>query len=199
MSKTILNIAAGKLQPLELKNEDLRETFIVDVDPMYLSHTDPAIVENNWKEWTGQRYYRANVKMDAFEFMERTIMHFDKICIYRFLEHIPFDKVPYFIYLISTITRPGAIVDVIVPNYKLLAKMLLEEDDMLEDDSFEAHNILLTTELLNEPSCPHASIWTPTRADYFWSLEGRFRTKNYDDRFEFDGRDIYLRFFAERI
>ena len=127
--------------------------------------------------------------------------NFDRITIYRFLEHVPMDKVPYFIYLLSTVTKPGAEIDVIVPNYNTLAHMILSEQANIANDvmDFEANNILLTTELLNEPSCPHASIWTEYRAQRFFRLEGRFTITEVDENFEFDGRDIYLRFKAERI
>jgi hypothetical protein len=57
----------------------------------------------------------------------------------------------------------------------------------------------LTTELLNEPSCPHASIWTEWRAHHLFTLEGRFKIKDIQKNFKFDDRDIYLRFIAERI
>jgi len=194
---TILNIAAGKLQPLDIKDEDLKDTFIVNVDPMYMHCIEPAVVEYDWKQWIGNRFYRANINMDAFVFMERTIINFDRVCIYRFLEHISFIQVMYFIYLISTVTEKNATVDIIVPNYLLLAKMLLGES--VKSPFFERDNILLTTELLNEPSCPHASIWTPDRAFHFWEMEGRFKVENVDPCFKFDGRDIYLRFQARRI
>jgi hypothetical protein len=90
-------------------------------------------------------------------------------------------------------------VDIIVPNYNTLADMILNES--VSSPDFEKDNILLTTELLNEPSCPHASIWTPERATYFWEFEGRFEVKpeTVDPHFVFDGRNIYLRFQAERI
>ena len=78
--------------------------------------------------------------------------------------------------------------------------MILDEDPLdPAGGNFEAHNITLTTELLNEPSCPHASIWTPDRAYYFFGLEGRFEISVYHTNYEFDGRDIYLRFLARRI
>jgi hypothetical protein len=53
--------------------------------------------------------------------------------------------------------------------------------------------------MLNEPSCPHASIWTPQRITRFWELEGRFKTKELLPTIKFDGRDIYLRARVERI
>lgn len=193
MAKSILNIAGGKIPPLDLSGQ----YFLVNVDTMYYMHTDPAQVEKKWKEWkkSTRQYY--NIKADVFEFLERTFMTFDRVCIYRFLEHVSFTNVLYFIYLISTVTEKDDEVDVIVPNYEILANMLLAED--VSSPNFEAHNIELTTELLNEPSCPHASIWTYERAKYFWELEGRFKVINAQTRFTFDGRDIYLRFCAKRL
>jgi len=136
-------------------------------------------------------------KEDAFEFMERTSLIFDRLCAYRFLEHVPMDRVLYFIYLLSTVVKKGGLVDIIVPNYMTLADMILNEN--VNDSEFEAHNIILTTELVNEPGCPHASIWTKDRAIKFFQLEGRFNVKEIDENFVFDGRDIYLRILAERI
>jgi hypothetical protein len=112
---------------------------------------------------------------------------------------VSFTQVLYFIYLVSTCIRVGGIVDIIVPNYHTLADMLLQ--DTTDDPEFEERNILLTTELLNEPSCPHASIWTPQRASYFFEYEGRFKVleDKLDPHFVYDGRNIYLRFQAERV
>ncbi len=191
----ILNIAAGKIKPLELDAQ--KRFFLVNLDPMYYTYSSIEMIEDHYSSLhpTGKTTHYCN--SDAYEFMERTKMIFDKVCIYRFLEHIPFDKVLYFIYLVAGITEIGSEVDVIVPNYNTLASMILHEDINRLD--FEKHNILLTTELLNEPSCPHASIWTAERVKYFWELEGRFKMKVIIPAFSFDGRDIYLRFKAERI
>jgi hypothetical protein len=196
--KTVLNIAAGKFTPLDLEYSE--NYFIVNVDTMYYDHIEPEFIEMEYNNWNGDHSRNYNVKADIFEFLERTVMTFDRICIYRFLEHVPFDKVLYFIYLLSTVTQSGAEIDIIVPNYEILAKMILEEDPMdPASGNFEAHNILLTTELLNEPSCPHASIWTQQRAHYYFQLERRFTIVGSANRFNFDGRDIYLRFHAQRI
>jgi len=189
--KIALNIAAGKMLPLECEYHHL-----INLDTMYFDAQEPGVIENEIKlrpERSG-RYY---CKTDAFEFMERTKLYFNQICIYRFLEHVSFTQVDYFIYLLSTITQPGAFVDIIVPNYTILSEMIL--NDNVRDPDFAAKNILLTTELLNEPSCPHASIWTPERAVYFFELEGRFMVQDIQAAFKYDGRDIYLRFKAVRI
>jgi len=197
MERTILNIAAGKFKPLSMNNMEY-PTFLINLDTMYYAHTSPEAIEIHYDEWTKTMDKEYFCKADAFEFMERTKIFFDEICIYRFLEHVSFTQVDYFIYLLSTITKKGALVDVIVPNYETLAKKLLQFDKP-GHKGFQARNILLTTELLNEPSCPHASIWTPDRAKYFFELEGRFKLKELDEKFMFDGRDIYIRFIAERL
>jgi len=201
----ILNIAAGKIKPIikETKKLKLRGDLLINLDTAYYSFLDPDDLECAVDEWR-RRTDKSNIEYfcneDAFTFMERTRLMFDRVCIYRFLEHVPMDKVLYFIYLLSTITKKGDLVDIIVPNYKLLASTLLSEDPFgSTSGNFEAHNIELTTELLNEPSCPHASIWTVDRAFYFFGIEERFKIHDYVSDFEFDGRDIYLRFFAERI
>jgi len=197
MCEKILNIAGGKIPPLNPKDP----AFIVNIDTMFYRNHDPADVEQQGLTWNQSHNVMYDVRSDAFEFMERTVLSFDRVCIYRFLEHVSFTQLPYFIYLVSTVTKVGDNVDVIVPNYEILANMILEEAQFFEENNmavFPEHNILLTTELLNEPSCPHASIWTPARAKYFWELEGRFNVTIDSTAFEFDGRDLYLRFFATR-
>jgi len=198
MPTTILNIAAGKLAPLTL--EEMEPFFLVNLDTMYYHYTPTKDIEEAFILWTKTKNQSCNCKEDIFEFMERTILKFDYITIYRFLEHVPFVKVPYFIYLLSTVTHIGSKIEVIVPNYDILAEMILKESSMAANiKNFEAWNIELTTELLNEPFCPHASIWTRSRAKYFFELEKRFKINEIDPKFEFDGRDLYLRFVAERI
>jgi len=200
----ILNIAGGKQEPLSLKVDNwLVPRYTVNVDTSYFSKTSPDIIETDIKEWEldGDRVSKTQyLNMDVFEYMERTSIIFDRVTIYRFLEHVSFTQVGYFTYLVSTVIRKGGEVDVIVPNYETLAQLLLLEIKTWDpDSSFEAHNTLLTTELLNEPSCPHASIWTALRANYFWQLEGRFGVEILDQNFNFDGRSIYLRFSAKRL
>jgi len=199
--KTILNLAAGKLKPLDMPTNNY---FLVQLDTMYYHSKEPNDVEKDY-EWfrrfgstnRDETYQVIKCKEDAFKFMERISIEFDRIVAYRFLEHIQMDQVLYFIYLMSTTVKVGCCVDIIVPDYQKLAAMILSE--IPGGKGFEAHNILLTTELLNEPGCPHASIWTKDRFSYFFELEGRFKTKKLEQDYEFDGRDIYIRYQAERI
>ena len=198
----ILNIAAGKFEPLPMstKEDKMMPKFVINVDTSYFMENTAADIEARIRAWYNDQdriTQHSLLNMDVFEFMERTIFQYDRVVIYRFLEHVSFTQVEYFIYLVSTVLKSGGQVDVIVPNYIQLAEMILNDDPSCSD--FVAKNILLTTELLNEPSCPHASIWTPERMKYFWELENRFKVGLQHPAFKFDGRDIYLRSFIERI
>lgn len=203
----ILNLAAGKFSPLSLSAYNMTvaaPNYVLNVDTSYFIDTSAADIELDIEEWE-KNFDRTSksawLNMDVFEFMERTKLTFDRVVIYRFLEHVSFTQVDYFIYLVSTVLNSGGIVDVIVPNYKILAEMIRNEDQYITkpEYNFQRHNILLTTELLNEPSCPHASIWTDTRMRKMWELEKRFIVTKQNQAFEFDGRRIYLRSIIERV
>jgi len=197
----ILNVAAGKQQPLEIEEAPICHNIpklILNIDKMYRNFTSPFEIEKNIDSWIkdGTQTERLYLPYDIGQFLECSRHKFDRVAIYRYLEHVPFVQVPYFIYLISTITMKDSFVDVIVPDYKKLAKMIFDDDPDSKD--FIANNILLTTELLNEPNCPHASIWTGARLHYYWTLEKRFLAVSIKP-FEYDGRDIYLRAILKRI
>lgn len=208
----ILNIAAGKMltKPQDLPFYDPNmPVFIVNLDMLYLNGLSGKDIENEFDIWDEEpdrisETYKCTE--DVFNFLNNTTIKFDYVIMNRFLEHISFTQVSYFIYLLSTVCNKGANVDVIVPNYETLAKMILNEQQFAESNNFgnhdfqdfEAWNILLTTEVVNEPGCPHASIWTPYRVKYFWELEKLFKITNLWEEWTFDGRDIYLKFEAER-
>jgi predicted SAM-dependent methyltransferase len=196
-TSTILNIAAGKFKPLDIGN--VSRTFLVNLDTMYYNKSTPEHVEATYENWKSHLIEDNNVLMcgeDAFRFMERTSIKFDRITCYRFLEHVKKTDVLYFIYLMSTCLKIGGEIDIIVPDYKALAKMILDEQPGVKE--WEAHDIVLTYELLNDPSDPHASIWTADRLKYFFTLEGRFTPFKCQESYLFDGRDIYIRFQALR-
>lgn len=196
--EVILNLGAGKLLPLELKNP----YFLINIDTGYFTGERLADLRDMVTRWSIEDEPRDKSRIiylddDVFKVLNGINFQVDKIVAYRFLEHIPESDVLSAIYQMSTALKIGGILDIIVPNYKILANMLLNEKVL--DIDFLKHNITLTYELLNEPSCPHASIWTKERANFFFTYEGRFRLMHLDENFEFDGRDIYLRFIAERI
>lgn len=196
----VLNVCGGNIEPLKDLFSTKTVCNILNVDRCYFDRQEVQDIE---KQLLGEeknfystiyddflKYNNFYLNHDIFDFLERTVIKFDVITIYRFLEHVSFTNILYFIYLLSRIINKDGTVDVIVPDFKKLAKMLLSERI---DQDFERNNILLTTELLNEPSNPHASIWTMTRLQHFFELEGRFKTFLVENNFLFDGRDIYLR------
>jgi len=191
---SILNIGAGKSYPIDISK--FKKYFLVNLDKIYRRGVFTTDVENIWenREWQTKT---TKCNSDVFEFLSKYYYKFDLITIYRFLEHVPFNEVLYFIYLLSTALEVGGYIDIIVPDYRILANMLLEED--VYGKSFEANNILVTTELLNHPEDPHASIWTASRLVYFFELEGRFEIKLIKPNYTFDGRDIYIRAIAQRV
>lgn len=193
----ILNVAAGNQPVLELeKIVGNKQYTVINVDKGYMSGNTPNEIEKlilNQDNIPSELF----CQYDVWKFLERTFLKFDYIAVYRFLEHVSYLKVSYFIYLLYRVSNPGAIVDVVVPNYEKLAKMILEED--VDSVDFERHNILLTTELLNEPYSPHASIWRKARLIKFFTLERYFNILGRIKDFCMDQRDIYIRALFESL
>jgi predicted SAM-dependent methyltransferase len=208
---TALNIAAGKLKPIDINSWG--KYFLINLDIMYFSHEDPRDVEFHHSQWLDYKeednkkhpdvypfQVDHKVATDAFEFMEKSSIEFDLITCYRFLEHVRKTDIQYFIYLMSTSLKIGGQVDIIVPDYETLAELLLKENPGEPSHwGWEQHDTLLTYEMLNEPGNPHASIWTAQRLDYFFTLEERFKPVDMKRNYNFDGRDCYIRYIAERV
>lgn len=200
---TILNLGAGpRIFPKFLHN--IPEYLLVNIDKCYdRSDCNLSKIENLHEKIDRQLPFENGEKRtyylryDWATFIQEYRRFFDHIVLYRFLEHIPMRSILYFIYMLSTILKVSGYVHCIVPNYKLLAEILLSENP--GTINFESENILLTTEMLNEPEDPHCSLWTPQRARYFFELEGRFKIISLNEQILFDGRNIYMEFIARRV
>ena len=195
----ILNIAAGKVLPIDPLNKN---DILVNLDLNYFNSIDVKDVEKYHRSLSvvkedDEKPLILYVNHDVYDFLERYSEKFDKIVIYRFLEHVPKVQVLYFLYLLSSTVKIGGTVEVIVPDYKRLAIRIL--DEKVNDIDFEAQDIITTFELLNEKYSPHLSVWTKDRAKHFFELEERFKVIEINENYPFDGRDIYLRFTAQRI
>jgi len=197
---SILNLCGGKIIP---PIPDLKvPTFLLNLDQIYFNDSSiREIAECHNKFVTADFVYSGNKTLylnhDAYDFLNRYNIPFDIITIYRFLEHVPKSSVLYFIYLLSTCTIKGSIIDIIVPDYQILAERIIAENT--ESLNFESEDIITTYELLNDMPSPHLSIWTVNRIRHFFELEGRFILKETTENFKFDGRDIYLRAKVERL
>src|SRR5512137_2883530 len=96
--ETILNIAGGKLKPIEDRVLVIPKKYLVNLDTSYIMSSDARFVEEEWSYWSKPQNQPVTdiehyLNMDIYDFLSRTIMKFDLITIYRFLEHVPFDKV----------------------------------------------------------------------------------------------------------
>jgi len=196
---SILNIGAGRSLPID----HFFGSFLVNIDRDYNLDSNINEIEKFHGLFNSSKddYSHSNLmfrhKCDIFEFLETYYNKFDLLIIYRFLEHVSFTEVLYFIYLLSQIINEDGLVDIIVPDYYRLAEMIVY--DNTKNPCFEQNNILLTTELLNEPNDPHASIWTYERLIHFFELENRFTVENIIKNFKYDNRDIYLRAIIRRV
>lgn len=199
---TILNIGAGNISPLDLHK--FEKTFLLNVDSEYdydVCNNIKSIDDVHYKALQNTlengNNHMFRYRCDISDFLESYYYNFDLVTIYRFLEHVTFENVLYFIYSLSKVTNKDSLIDVIVPDCKILAEMILNDNP--GGPSFEYDNILMTTELLNEPCDPHASIWTEDRLIYFFELEKRFKVINMVKNFEFENRNIYIRALIERV
>lgn len=211
MSKkeSILNIGAGpgRIKPI-IWNE-LKQGLLINLDITYENVTSIEGIANCHRNFDRKDFgsggalngeapkqiYYSNLGWEKFINLYQEL--FDRVVIYRFLEHVPMRDVLYFIYMLSTIVKVGGYVEGIVPNYReLAARLMLEKPGSKE---YESDNILLTTEIVNEPNDPHASIWTEDRLLYYFRMEKRFEIDRLCVNYEFDGRDIYIWFQCKRI
>ena len=105
---SILNLGAGKIRPLIIGEQSYDAIFLVNVDRGgYLNTTDDEVLETHhaWKRPNSEpEKTEKYLNVDAYEFLERYFLRFNHICMYRFLEHIPKDRVLYFIYLLFVAT-----------------------------------------------------------------------------------------------
>ncbi|MCK5019391.1 MAG: hypothetical protein KAS32_20200 [Candidatus Peribacteraceae bacterium] len=202
----VLNLGAGKFDIKALEDFGLefdKWDTLVHLDTMFKNIPDAALdlsdtvnsIENNSN--FGDRTNVIRCFEDVFFFLENCPIKFNEIFSARFFEHIGWSQLNFFLYLVADSMVSGGKLDIIVPNYKTLATRILDEN--VNHPDFEKENIVTTTELLNEPGMPHASIWTPDRAKYYLEYEGRFVVDSVQESFELDGRDIYMRVIARRV
>ena len=89
-------------------------------------------------------------------------------------------------------------IDIIVPDYIQVLSTLtkLNPNDQTASE-FNRDMINIHTEVFNEPSDPHLSIWTKDLARYYFELEGFWKITKLD-QIELDGRNWYLHIIAHK-
>jgi hypothetical protein len=193
VNESILNIGAGKPD----LGIDISQNFIINLDRNYFTSVHPSYAESKHYQWLCGKidYCTLDVKYDIFEFLKTYKYKFDKVLIYRYLEHIPKDQLLFFVYLLSTVVETNGLVDVVSPDFRSLAQMILDED--VNDPNFDKNDIILSTEIFNEAYDPHQNITTSHRTKRLFEYEGRFEVIE-SCKYKYDGRDIYFRSLIRR-
>ena len=123
----------------------------------------------------------------------------DSVVAQRVFEHFDYKDLPYLLYSIWLICRPEATLSITVPDFNLVS----EEVKTLNAEKMKAqvfNNMMIQchTEVFNEPSDPHRSIWTKNLAEYYLTLED-YWSVNSIDHMTLDGRPWYLYILATAI
>lgn len=176
-------------------NSNHPNDFVVHVDYLYNNDRDLYTVDENC----------SLIGEDIFHYLENyPEKDFDAIEAYRVFEHIPTDKISYLLYLLYSVSKPNAILRIVVPDFLEVGEELGKLEQLLSCNSiqlspitFNRKLIELTTEFFNEKSDPHQSVWTPNLAAYYLSLEGYWNPSGFT-HIQLDGRKWYLDICASR-
>lgn len=131
---------------------------------------------------------------DAFDFMDNfPIKAFDKIICNRMFEHLEYcgGEVGRMLEACNAISKYKATLEFVVPNAETLAKMVLQENDLTDNDV-----MIINTEFCNGKFDPHASVWTPRLAKKYIEQEDTWQITKIIEKYPFAGRDIYMKVFC---
>ena len=180
-----------------IQYKDRKDCNIVCVDKLY----------NNENMVLGGNYTIPNhITLEPHEissFLENYVgVPFDIVKVYRVFEHVHYDQISYYLYLIYKVMKPGGTIEIIVPNFlQVFEKLQHFENNFhsLTPSEFNNTMIMLHTEIFNEINDPHQSIWTPALAEYYLTLEGYYEVKNLQENVILDNRDWYFKVTAKTV
>jgi len=90
----------------------------------------------------------------------------------RMFEHLQEKDIFYLLYLLYSVSKKNAFLRIIVPDFlevlEELEKLSVEDCSVKE---FREKLTSVTTEIFNEPSDPHKSVWTTQLAEYYITTE----------------------------
>lgn len=187
-----------------LRNKGERIMRILDLGPgrdwrRYLNHigseitcVDRALSHESIQTKMGSKILFPGE--DVFTFLEGYMEEaFDQIFASRFFEHIHYERIPYLLYLLYTVSRPGTTLQIIVPDYvKVAEDFRTLNHKKMKALTFNRRMIQIHTEVFNEPNDPHQSVWTPMLAEYYMTVEGYWNEPKIE-YVALDGRDWYIK------
>lgn len=197
MNKSLLNLGAGKFSFDDFPGFKL----VIHLDQSYTDSVNKTIehVEQEATEFylLGSEPKGRTVcpcKCDLYDFLYSWPFKFDHINADRIFEHQFYDsgQVGQLLDACNQITEDDATMIIVVPNHRVLAKLLIEYDDSVWPDN--SKKLLFNTEFCNTSSDPHGSIWTPQTAREMIQAEGgTWKIDDLQEQYEIKGRSCYMR------
>lgn len=122
---------------------------------------------------------------------------YDEVYATRVFEHFCYKEIPYLLYCTYSVMKVGGKITIIVPDFDHVANTVMRLSRY--DTALQFHRVLVFahTELFNEPSDPHRSIWNRTLAKYYMELEDFWEDINMENQ-KIENRSWYLRITAKK-
>jgi hypothetical protein len=96
---------------------------------------------------------------------------FDAVIACRVFEHFTPHDILYLLYLLKDLTKSYGNLVIIVPDFDVIIKEVQNFSVEKSFSEMELSLIRIITEIFNEPSDPHRSIWNRSFASYYLTLE----------------------------
>lgn len=181
------------LRDADEKAENLGEIVIVEPG----LYETPTKIRNYIKRKIG-RWYN-DYQIERFIDGKKVNGEFNLMLASRVFEHFNEDEIGLNLFLLHRVAAPEAKLEIIVPDFvkivesfNLLEKALNEKSNMKAGE-FSLELLKVNTEIFNEPSDPHKSIWSKTFGQYRIEKEGYWKVEQIQ-YVTLDNRDWYLKF-----
>lgn len=202
-----LNIGSGKLDTSTL---GIPELFQVHVDRSYGFGLASTIVkcEEDFLKFFSENPLEAGhdhfIPMDIFDFVDSFKFKFHHIRACRIFEHMEYTsgQIGRLLEACNCLTVPNATLEIIVPNYLRLSKMMIDLEKEIETygpGCNQNHLLILNTEFTNSSHVdPHCSVWTPMTATLYINPEQTWDIVKMEDNWVVNGRDIYFKITLQK-
>ena len=203
--KILLNLGAGKVDLGRFEQLDF--SHIIHVDRSYTKDESNILESDLCNDKSddcvgiAKHYF---IGLSLFDFLDNFPYKVDEIMAERIFEHLDYTsgEIGRMLEALNTITNDVAILNIIVPNAILVARMLLDYEEhnhaYSHTDSLNI-KLIINSELVNIRSDPHLSIWSPQLAGEYINSEGTWKIDKLEEKIKFRGRDIYMSILCEKV
>lgn len=171
-------------------NNDEDSIEITCVDPIFGKGKNISYADNNITIRT--------IGNDIISFLkEYSGPNFDFVFSERCLEHISYNELHYLFYLLYTKCEDDACMEIVVPNFDHISGIVLDMDSKTDKaQEFQRNLIIAHTEVFNDETDPHRSIWNEPLAHYYMETEKYWQILKLEENFEIDNRNCYMSIIA---